>query len=408
MKRGFLGGTFNPPHLGHIRAARAAAEQLGLEKLYWIPTGEPPHKTLPEDTATASQRLEMARLAAEDLPCAEALDLEIRRSGRSYTVDTARQLLAEDPAGELWLLCGTDMFLSLDRWYRADWLLEHLCIAAYPRAPEDVPALEEKASALREEYGARVELIRLEPTVISSTLLREALKRGEGGGWLTDALYAYVLRRRLYGVRPDPEALWRLVRPWYKEKRVKHVLGCRDTAVRLARRWGADVLDAENAALLHDVTKRMSPEEQLRLCAEYGIIPGIGAAEDLTGEDRQSILNSEFARRYPQVLHAFSGGAAAWGLFGASREIRDAILWHTTGRPGMGLLEKIIWLADCIEPTRDHPGLEEVRRLAEEDLNAAMAAAMRQTLEHVRRSGWTEIPLTRQTLAYFEEEEQRK
>ena len=114
MNRGFLGGTFNPPHLGHIHAARAAMEQLGLDELYFIPTGEPPHKVLPEDTASAVQRLEMTRLAASGIPHAKALDLEIRREGPSYSVLTARELLEEDPEGELWLLCGTDMFLTLD------------------------------------------------------------------------------------------------------------------------------------------------------------------------------------------------------------------------------------------------------------------------------------------------------
>ena len=114
-----------------IRAAKAAAEQLELDELCFVPTGEPPHKTLPEDTATAVQRLEMTRLAAEQVPGACALDLETRREGPSYTVVTARVLRTWDPEGELWLLCGTDMFLSLDKWYRSDWLLRNLCIAAF-------------------------------------------------------------------------------------------------------------------------------------------------------------------------------------------------------------------------------------------------------------------------------------
>ena len=128
-------------------------------------------------------------------------------------------------------------------------------------------------------------------------------------------------------------------------------------------------------------------------------------AED-PGAERQAILESRLAREYPQVLHAFSGAAAAWGLFGASPAVRDAIMWHTTGRPGMTLLEEIVWLADCIEPGREQPGVEEVRRLAEEDLDGAVRLALRRTLEYIREKDWPEIPLTRQTLTFLEEKEQ--
>ena len=289
MNRGFLGGTFNPPHLGHIHAARAAMEQLGLDELYFIPTGEPPHKVLPEDTASAVQRLEMTRLAASGIPHAKALDLEIRREGPSYSVLTARELLEEDPEGELWLLCGTDMFLTLDQWYRADWLLENLHIAAYPRKPGEMPDLEEKAEVLRRRWNAQVELIRMEPMEVSSTDVRSALKRGSGSALLGDEIYAYILRNRLYGVLPDPEGLWRLVEPMLEEKRVPHVRGCREEAKKLALRWGADAEESERAAILHDVTKKMPAEEQLRLCAAYGIIPGRQRCEANRGKaDREA------------------------------------------------------------------------------------------------------------------------
>ncbi len=395
MKRGFLGGTFNPPHLGHVRAALAASAQLGLEELYFIPTGEPPHKTLPEDTASAQQRLEMTRLAAEGIPGADALDLEIRREGPSYSVYTAQELKARDPEGELWLLCGTDMFLSLDRWYRSDWLLRNLCIAAYPRKAGEIPALEEQAEVLRRGWDTKVELIRLDPLEISSTDIRAALKKGTGSELLGDGVYAYILRSRLYGVQPEPEALWRLALPRQVEKRLPHVQGCREEAIRLARRWGADPAEAERAAILHDVTKGLPPEEQLRLCAEYGIIPGIGAADPSAVPPPEA---RSFAEKYPKVLHAFSGAAVAWGEFGVSEAVRDAIMWHTTGKKDMRLLEKIIWLADYTEPTRTMPGVKKVRRLSDQDLDSALRKAMQNSVEHVEERGDTPHPATREAL----------
>ena len=407
MKRGFLGGTFNPPHLGHIRAARTAVEQLCLDELYLIPTGEPPHKALPEDTATAVQRLEMTRLAAEAIPNARVLDLEIRREGPSYSVLTARELLAEDPEGELWLLCGTDMFLTLDRWYRADWLLQNLNIAAYPRRPGETPDLEEKAEVLRRRWNAAVELIRLDPLEISSTDVRKALKQGGGSEMVGDGIYAYILRSRLYGVLPEPEALWRLAEPMQEKKRIPHVLGCREEARRLAERWGADADEAERAAILHDVAKKLPAEEQLRLCAAYGIIPGIGGNADPARQDEKPVPPEEFALRYPAVLHAFTGAAIAWGVFGVSPAVRDAIMWHTTGKRDMTLLEKIIWLADYIEPTRTMPGVDKVRRLAYKDLNSALLLAMRRSVEHMAERKRNSHPASLEALNDLMEKERK-
>ncbi len=407
MKRGFMGGTFNPPHQGHIHAASAAMQQLELNELSLIPTGEPPHKTLPLDTASAAQRLEMTGLASAEIPNSRVLDLEVRREGPSYSVLTARELLEEDPEGELWLLCGTDMFLTLDRWYRADWLLKNLHIAAYPRKPGEVPDLEEKAEVLRLRWGARVELIHLEPMEISSTDVRSALKQGSGSSMLGDRIYAYILRSRLYGVVPEAEALWRLAGPLQEKKRIPHVQGCREEALRLARRWDADEEEAERAAILHDVTKKLPIEEQLRLCSTYGIIPGIGREEAPARRDEEPLSPEEFARRYPKVLHAFSGAALAWGSFGVSPAVRDAIMWHTTGKRDMTLLEKIIWLADYIEPTRSMQGVDQVRKLAYEDLDSALYLAMRKSVEHVAERNGTSHPASLEALNDLMEKERK-
>ena len=118
MKLGFFGGTFNPPHLGHVRAAEAAAKTLGLDVLYVIPAGIPPHKELPANSADPDQRLEMACLAFGEIPGVQVLDWELRRPGRSYTSDTVERLVKAHPGDELWLLCGTDMFETLPSWHK--------------------------------------------------------------------------------------------------------------------------------------------------------------------------------------------------------------------------------------------------------------------------------------------------
>ncbi len=383
MKRGFLGGTFNPPHLGHVRAAARAAEELGLDALYVIPAGIPPHKELPEGGARGDQRLEMARLAFDGIPGLEVLDWELKRSGKSYTADTVEALRAQDPEGELWMLCGTDMFETLPDWYRGDWLMRTLCVAPYPRKKGEEARIDALAEAYRREYGTEIRRIGVEPLEVSSTELRELLQAGKGAAQLPKEVYRYILKNRLYGVRPEPDALWELVRPWYKESRIPHVQGCRETAVRLAKRWGADVLDAENAAILHDITKKMPVDQQLQYCEKRGII------------------NFSYRPEYEAALHAFSGAAAAALEFGVSPEVENAVRWHTTGRADMSLLEKIIWLADYIEPNRVTPGVEEVRSLAERDLDEALRRALENSLHHLEENAWAPHPATREALAFL-------
>ena len=134
MKIGVYGGTFNPPHLGHVTAARAVFELLKLDLLLLVPDREPPHKALPAGSPTPEQRLEMTRLAGEQLGLGDrvqVLDLELKRTGRSYTSDTLAQLKERYPEDELWLLMGTDMFLTIQTWHEAEKILSLAGIATF-------------------------------------------------------------------------------------------------------------------------------------------------------------------------------------------------------------------------------------------------------------------------------------
>ena len=281
------------------------------------------------------------------------------------------------------MLCGEDMFLTLEQWYRSDWIFKNVNIAVFARNDFAEKKLARHAAQLASDKGASVELIKSEPVVISSTKLREMLKNGAGGEYLSDGVYSYILKNRLYGVRPQPDKLWKLVEPWIKEKRRDHVSGCRAEAVKLAVRWGADVLDAENAAILHDLTKGMDSNEQLILCEKYGKIV-------------RNIDKDDF-----NVLHAFTGAEIAGAVFVASDEVCSAIRWHTTGKADMTLLEKIIWLADYIEPGRSFPGVEEVRRLAYTDIDEAMKLALGMSLDNLKSRGIKPYGATFDALAFL-------
>lgn len=198
MRVGIYGGTFSPVHNGHVAAAKAFMEQMWLDILYIIPTGVPPHKTMKGD-ATAKDRLEMCRLAFEGMEGVIVSDLEIRREGKSYTVDTLRQLY--DPDGRLFLLMGTDMLLTLDKWREPEEIFR-LCYPVYIRREEDGAldaAIMEKIKTYQEKYGKVVRRIVAPAMEISSTDVRAAVAEGfpiEGA--VPSSVAAYIRDRGLY------------------------------------------------------------------------------------------------------------------------------------------------------------------------------------------------------------------
>ena len=133
LRVGIYGGAFSPIHIGHVAAAKAFMEQMWLDVLFVIPTGNSPHKQMSAG-ASDSDRLEMCRRAFEGVEGVIVSDLEIRRQGKSYTVDTLRELSGDDR--RLFMLCGTDMILSLDTWRDPDGIFE-LCYPVYVRRDKD-------------------------------------------------------------------------------------------------------------------------------------------------------------------------------------------------------------------------------------------------------------------------------
>ena len=391
MNIGIYGGTFDPPHWGHITAARAAMEQLGLDKLVLIPDRVPPHKALPEGSASPEQRLEMAALATAELgKRAEVSDRELRRSGPSYTSDTLAALRREHPEDTLWLLMGSDMFLSLQTWHAPERIMELARIAPFSREAEDESAaFAAQKARLEREYGAQIQIVQ-NPEVreLSSTEVRAALAAGRGSDLLPPAVYGYVLREHLYGTHKaltglTPDELRPIALSYLKPKRMPHVLGTEQEAVRLVRRYGGDETQARIAALLHDCTKKLDMAQQLALCERYGI------------------MLDELEQRALKLLHSKTGAAIARDVFGVEDAVYDAILYHTTGKPDMTRLEKIIYLADYIEPTRDFPGVDELRKTVYEDMDKGLLMGLTMTIQEMEEMGNPVHHLTRDARDYL-------
>jgi nicotinate-nucleotide adenylyltransferase len=379
MRIGVFGGTFNPPHSGHLAAARHACDALELDRIVFVPAGVPPHKKLPAGSASALQRAEMTELAADSLllpGLASVSRMEVERSGPSYTADSLAAIRGEEPNAELFLLMGSDMLFYFPRWQSPQAVAEIAAIAAFCRASgESEEPLFRQKQLLERDYGARIILLHPPEIIdISSTELRKMLPAGRGGDLLPPAVYGYILRNNLYGTKAD---LKRLADPelravsysMIKAKRIAHIQGTELEAVRLAGRWNADAEAARRAAILHDITKYLSLDEQLKLCRKYGIVL------------------DELERKAVKLLHAQTGAALAQDMFGVSGPIYEAIRWHTTGKPDMSLLEKVIYLADYIEPTRSFDGVERLRALAYENLDGALLLGLEMTVTEMEAMG---------------------
>ncbi len=363
MKIGIYGGSFNPPHLGHLAAAKAAMAALELDRLVFIPAGVPPHKDLAPGSPDRAQRLEMTRIAADQLlmpASTEVWDTELHREGKSYTADTLEEAAARWPGDELWLLMGTDMFLTLHLWAEPEKILALAGVCAFGRTEADGEEMfAPQREFLSRKFHAKIATISIPGLVdISSTRLRELLAQGKGRDFLPEAVYGYILREKLYGTRADMKGLsledLRCVSySMVYAKRLAHIRGCEEEAARLARRWGADEEWMRRAAILHDCTKYFTVRQHLEICERYGI------------------ALSPLERATDKLLHAKSGAALAKYIFGFDG-IYDAIFYHTTARAGMSLEEKILYVADYMEPCRAFPEVGELRRLAYTDLDGAV------------------------------------
>ncbi len=203
MRIGIYGGTFSPVHNGHVAAARAFMAQMWLDILYVIPTGLTPHKEM-QGNATAADRLEMLRLAFGDMEGVVVSDMEVRRAGKSYTVDTLRAL--SRPEDRLFLLCGTDMMLTLDSWREPEEIFR-LCYPVYIRRENDTALDEEivrKNTLYQQKYGKVVRRI-LAPVVdVSSSQVRQAVADDQPiDSLVPPAVADYIKAKKLYKEEGD-------------------------------------------------------------------------------------------------------------------------------------------------------------------------------------------------------------
>ena len=198
IRTGLFGGTFAPPHLGHVHAVETILRHAGLDEILVMPTAVPPHKVKAKGD-TPELRLEMCRAAFGGLGRVIVSDYEIKKGGISYTVQTLEHFAENEPEREIHLVCGTDMFLTLDKWFRAADIFRLAKIICIPRDRTELAVLTEKQAEYAENYHAETQILDVEPIDMSSTEIRRRIESGESlDAFLPDAVTEIIKREGLY------------------------------------------------------------------------------------------------------------------------------------------------------------------------------------------------------------------
>ncbi|MBQ2880833.1 MAG: nicotinate (nicotinamide) nucleotide adenylyltransferase [Clostridia bacterium] len=356
---GIFGGTFDPVHKGHLKALENFIKRVSPQKTLVIPAGVPPHKK--ESTTPISDRVNMLRTAVRNFPDTEVCLYEAEKEGKCYTFDTLTYLHKAYTNAEFTMFVGSDMLLSFDRWYRVEDIAKMTTLAVFSRNGDDLEALKNKITELKTDIGLKAELFFDEPTEISSTEIRNAVKCGHALDLILPETEAYIKAKGLYGAEKqfDKESVIEVLKNRLNPKRFAHVLGVAQTAVKYAKLYGADVEKAEIAGLLHDCTKDFTYDIQLKLLETYGV--------DARPEDKKE-----------PIIHSVTAPISAKHDFGIEdEEILNSLRYHTTGRAEMSLLDKIIYVADFTEPTRNYSDVDFYRQKAEKDIDEALFLGMK-------------------------------
>ncbi len=375
MRVGVFGGSFDPPHRGHLAVAEAALRTAGLDQVVVIPSAGA-YKENMNVVASAADRLNMCRLCFGSEPRCFISEIEAHKNEWTPTIVTIERLKKQQYRNDqLSLIIGADKLVSLPGWKRADDLF-HLCdIYVYPRDGIDPePHLQKLRAA-----GARVRMMDIPEAPGASSEIQALLKKYENPQYLTPGVAGYIADHWLY-LDKNILTAEKLMTP----KRWKHTLGVRTQAVEYSLQHNINPIQAALAALLHDSAKCLPFEVMLSYAYEAGI-------------SEPTFLSS------PALLHGPVGAYIAWNKFNIeNQDVLNAITYHTVGRAEMTKLEMCIFVADATEPGREqYPGLKRLRRLATRSLEAAVLLSLNLTKQYVLQTGKPFNPISDATVRWI-------
>lgn len=384
-KIGIMGGTFNPIHNGHVALAQAAFDYCKLDEVWFMPSGCSYMKNK-NDIVSGEDRLEMVRLAIEGISYFKCSDLEVKRAGNTYTAETLEILNHMYPEYQFYFIVGADSLFGLPKWKQPEKIAKLCTLAAVIRDNVDLQELQAQKQYLENKFHANIVLLPFCKIDISSSVVREKIAIGESVEEIVPAnVFAYIEANHLYKRRMLMDELRKAIKKVQDKERFEHTLGVAYTAASLAVLNDVDPKKALIAGMLHDCAKCLSAQDKIELCKMYGV------------------TMTPLEKRNPSLLHAKLGAKLAKEKYKEEDiDILNAIENHTTGRPDMSVLEKIIFIADYIEPNRNKaPNLKQIRKMAYDDIDMALIKILQDTLDYLEQTGTEIDPGTKKTLDYY-------
>lgn len=365
MKIGIFGGTFNPIHKGHTYTAQKIIENNLADKILFMVTATPPHKVYVDTSAQHRFNMTKTALDGESLV---ACDFEIKKGGKSYSYETLKAMQEKYPDDEIFFIMGADMFMNMPNWYEADRLRKEFSYILVDRSDAfENPVFKEFAEKQIKDFNMKVEILKIKTPDISSTEIRERVKKGLDIKEMTDEkVEKYIAENKLYRQTVTDDIIIDTIKSKLSEKRLNHCENVAKVAVELAKIYGADEKAAYLAGYAHDAAKEITLEEMNELTLHLDL--------------------DEHIRSSKALLHALAGACYLKKTFNISEEVYNACFYHTMGRCDMTVLEKVVFMADYIEPCRNFEGIEEIRELAYKDIDQAIVKAIDSTLTHLMKT----------------------
>ena len=361
-KIGIMGGTFDPIHNGHLFIAEQVRVKYRLDKVIFIPSGNPPHKK-DIDVADSTHRYNMVNLAIANNYYFFSSLIEINRDGETYTIDTLKELKSLYPVAELYFIIGYDAISTINTWKEYESLFNYTKFIVVSRS---VPTIE-KIDFCHENLNKSVDYFETPVIDISSTQIRKNIGINKSIKYMVEtSVEKYIYKNNLYKARWTMDKILNDLKNTVSEKRYTHILGVVKAAKLLSSIIGEPSNKAETAALFHDYAKSMNKKEML----EYAKLNSINF--DYIESRNKELMHGRIARHVANTKYSIN-----------DEDILNAIEFHTTGRDQMSNLEILLCLADYIEENRTYPGVEEIRGLINVDYHLALYRAFSNTIIHL-------------------------
>lgn len=378
MKVAIFGGSFNPVHNEHINIVNAAIESLSLDKAIIMPSYITPAK-IGRIFASATDRLNMCKLAFADIPKTVVSDFEISKGDISYSYLTCLEFKEKYPDSERYFIIGGDSLENFHEWKYPEEILK--CVTLAVCAREDNDRLEKAEAAFYARFKKQIKKFNYIGKNISSTRIRVRAALGESlDGFVSREVEKYLTDNSLYLIDYAKK-----VKASLSEYRWNHTVGVAVMAAENCTRYNVSEKDAVIASLLHDCGKELAKSDAL--------ISGCSIPNDV-----------------PQpVVHQFTSAYLAEHVYRINNKtILNAVKYHCSGRENMTPLEKLIYLSDMLEEGRDYDGVQELRDIFEKDKEKALYRAFERQLKHLNSSGFAVYSLTQKAYDYLKEHKNDK